>query len=79
MTVLRSSRALARSAKHRHTMCAKAMTFSDMGWGKVIEGAVKFYNEQWARAFLMGKVLSSLKVKVRFNKKRYCQLCIWGI
>ena len=56
-------------------MYAKAMTFSDMGcgqgWGKVIEGAVEFYNEQWVRAFLMGRMLSALKVKVRvrFNKK----------
>ena len=54
-------------------MYAKAMTFSDMGcgqgWGKVIEGAVEFYNEQWVRAFLMGRMLSALKLRVRFNKK----------
>ena len=54
-------------------MYAKAETFSDMGcgqgWGKVIEGAVEFYNEQWVRAFLMGRMLSALKVRVRFNKK----------
>ena len=31
-------------SKHRHTMRAKAMTFSDMGLGKVNEGAVEFHN-----------------------------------
>ena len=48
-------------------MCAKAMTFSDMGRGNVNEGAVEFHNEQCVRAFLMGNMLSALKVRVRFN------------
>ena len=52
------------------------MTFSDMGWGKVNEEAVEFHNEQWVRAFLMGKIQCCLllKVRVRFNKKNVREL-----
>ena len=37
-------------------MHAKAMTFSEMEWGKANEGDVEFHNEKWVRAFLMGKM-----------------------
>ena len=53
-------------------MCAKAMSFSDMAWGKVTEEAVEFRNKQWVRAFLMGKMLAVFKVRATFNKKNVC-------
>ena len=48
------------------------MTFSDMGCGKVIEGAIEsVHNEEWIGASLMGKMLSALKVRLRFHKKMF--------
>ena len=52
-------------------MCAKAMTFSDMGWGKVNKGTVEFHNEQWVRAFLMGQMLTAEKSKSRIQYKMF--------
>ena len=54
------------------------MMFSGMRprWGKVNEGAVEFHNGQWFQAFMMGKMLSALKVRFSENCVM-CSFCKW--